>query len=90
MNLKPENPTPGYPAAAEKDVVSFQKVRDADWACMHNGINLGHIHAEVDGFHYFHPLNRAGYWPAVVLRQIAAKIDELDHGSRFHPRRIKP
>ncbi len=44
-----------------------------------NGVNLGEIVQDVDGFYKYWPKSRGGYWEAEPLRAIAALLDHLDH-----------
>lgn len=43
-----------------------------------NGVYLGDIVKEVDGFYVYYPEIRGGYWSSHMMREIADKIDELD------------
>lgn len=44
-----------------------------------NGTHLGDLLMGDDGYYEFWPeLNRAGYWPSWVLRDIANKVDALN------------
>jgi len=43
-----------------------------------NGAKIGQILREVDGFFVFYPEQRAGYWPAYMLREVSNKIYELN------------
>lgn len=44
----------------------------------HNGVFLGEIFPEVDGFYVFYPDLKGGFWEAYVLRAIADYMDELN------------
>jgi len=44
----------------------------------YNGLHIGEFERDVDGYYYYWPVQRAGSWPAVVLRAIADKLDELN------------
>lgn len=43
-----------------------------------NGIFMGELYMEVDGFYVYEPVLRGGFWEAYVLREIADKLDELN------------
>lgn len=43
-----------------------------------NSVKLGEILRDVDGYWYFWPELRGGYWAAPHMRWIADKLDELD------------
>lgn len=43
-----------------------------------NGVFLGHIHKDVDGYFYFWPDLKGGSWDGHVLRGIANKLSELN------------
>lgn len=76
MKLKPENPTPGFPANTQ--MVTYNKLRDNEYACIFKNRNVGHIHEEVDGKFYFHPLtNFMQYIPSGVMMDIARKMEAL-------------
>jgi hypothetical protein len=40
-----------------------------------NGVLLGHIVADVDGFYYFWPKLRGGHWSQELLRTIADHLE---------------
>jgi hypothetical protein len=44
-----------------------------------NTVYIGDIYMEVDGGWVFGPGTRGGFWPARLLREIVAKLDELNH-----------
>jgi len=44
----------------------------------HNGARVGTVEREVDGFFYFWPEDRAGFWAEHLLRGIADKLAELN------------
>lgn len=48
------------------------------YAVMINGVKVGEILRDYDGYWYFWPEMRCGYWMAPHMRWIADKIDELD------------
>lgn len=43
-----------------------------------NGVYLGDILTDVDGFYYYWPELRGGSWASIVMRLIADKLDELN------------
>ncbi len=43
-----------------------------------NGVKLGEILRDHDGFFYFWSELRGGFWEAYILRDIADKCDELN------------
>jgi len=44
-----------------------------------NGVPLGELLQDVDGYLYFFPeIGRGGFWPSHMLRAIADKLDELN------------
>lgn len=44
-----------------------------------NGVALGEIYMEVDGYYVFEPgRDSNGFWEAYVLRAIADKLDEMN------------
>lgn len=44
-----------------------------------NGVHLGDVVMDVDGYRYFWPdMSRGGHWGAHVLREIADLLDELN------------
>ena len=42
----------------------------------YNGVNMGTLEMDVDGYYKYWPVQRAGYWEAPPIRAIA---DLLDH-----------
>jgi hypothetical protein len=43
-----------------------------------NGVKIGTILADVDGYEKFYPENNGGYWEPFVLRAISDLVDELN------------
>lgn len=43
-----------------------------------NGIKLGEILCDVDGYYKFFPEVKSGYWDTYVLREIADHVDKLN------------
>ena len=43
-----------------------------------NGVKLGEILADVDGFYYFWPELKGGSWAAEMLKQIGELLDEMN------------
>lgn len=43
-----------------------------------NGVHMGIMYMEVDGYYVFQPHLRAGYWAAYVMRAIADTLDKLN------------
>lgn len=43
-----------------------------------NGVHVGDVTTEVDGYYVFYPILRGGYWDAWMLRDIAEYIDSLN------------
>ena len=41
-----------------------------------NGVKLGEVVMDVDGFYYFWPELRGGHWDQSVLRQISDLLEE--------------
>jgi len=44
----------------------------------HNGVHMGELLMDVDGFYKYWPVQRAGYWDAPPLRAIADLLDHLN------------
>jgi hypothetical protein len=42
----------------------------------HNGVNMGTLEIDVDGYYKYWPVQRIGYWDAPSMRALA---DLLDH-----------
>jgi len=43
-----------------------------------NGVKLGEVFSDVDGYQKFWPELRGGYWDTWVLREIADYVDSLN------------
>ena len=43
-----------------------------------NGVKIGQILREVDGFFVFYPEQHGGFWPAHMLREVSNKLYELN------------
>jgi hypothetical protein len=48
-----------------------------------NGVKLGELLQDVDGFYKFFPESRAGYWEEAVMRDIADALDALNSAWEF-------
>jgi hypothetical protein len=49
---------------------------DVDLLIFENGVTLGQLYQEVDGYYVFVPETSGGYWEAYVLREIANLLDK--------------
>lgn len=85
MKLHPQNPTPGTdnPTTPKAGVtyikVSTKPGQPSIYSCLApNGVLLGSFEQEVDGFYYFFPVLRGGFWEAYILHDIARKLDALN------------
>lgn len=62
-----------------KDLVVFTEVPAGTYSVTyHNGVSLGELYREIDGFFVFSPILRGGFWEAAPMRTIADKLDELN------------
>lgn len=43
-----------------------------------NGVLLGYLEPGDDGYYYYWPTNRPGYWASEVMREIADTLDDLN------------
>lgn len=43
-----------------------------------NGVNLGELYVEIDGYYVYWPSPRNGFWESHAMREIADKLDELN------------
>lgn len=80
MKLRPQNQTPGL---EPKEVIHYTKNEPAGqpayYTCVYgNGVVLGSIEMDVDGFYVFFPKLRGGFWDASVLHDIVRKLDALN------------
>lgn len=80
MKLNPENPTPGLDNKRAIHYTKNEPIGRTPYyaAIMPNGGMLGTIEQEVDGFYYFFPQLRGGFWDAWILHDIARKLDALN------------
>lgn len=44
----------------------------------HNGVDMGTLEMDVDGYYKYWPVQRAGYWDAPPLRAIAELLDHVN------------
>jgi hypothetical protein len=60
-------------------MITYTDVHDG-WIDMHysNGVYMGGIYQEVDGFFYWQPTNTDGFLSAHVLLEIGNKLKELN------------
>ena len=80
MKLHPANPTPGF---ERKDtMLTYTKnephKQPAHYAVFHEKKYLGVLYQEVDGFYYFLPEPRGGFWASWILKDIAFKLEALN------------
>ena len=63
-------------------MINYKKISDTKYqGVFDNGVILGDIYMEVDGFFVFWPnedVNKKGYWESWVFREIADKLDEMN------------
>lgn len=43
-----------------------------------NGVDMGVMYVEVDGYYVYQPIQRFGYWSAEVMRAVADTLDVLN------------
>lgn len=43
-----------------------------------NGVDLGNFIRDIDGFFYFDPIRKDGYWSSYSMRLVSNKLDELN------------
>jgi len=43
-----------------------------------NGVDMGELYKEIDGYYVYWPIDRKGFWSSVPMRIIADKLDELN------------
>lgn len=43
-----------------------------------NGVQIGELYQEIDGFYVFALPGRTGYWPEYLLRELADELKELN------------
>lgn len=43
-----------------------------------NGIDMGIMYIELDGYYVYHPAWRGGFWSAAVMRAVADTLDVLN------------
>ncbi len=49
------------------------------YACIYeNGNVIGHLEQEVDGYYYFWPIYKGGFWASETMADIAHKLDALN------------
>lgn len=80
MKLKPTNPTPGL---EHKDMLIYTKNephgRPAYYAVLTDQkVHIGDLDQELDGYYYFTPINRGGFWAGWILKDIAFKLEALN------------
>jgi hypothetical protein len=79
MKLHPQNPTPGIES---KPVVTYTKNephnQPAYYGCFFGSSLIGTIDQEVDGYYYFYPALRGGFWASHLLHDVAHKLDALN------------
>lgn len=44
----------------------------------YNGVSMGQFLMKEDGYYDFWPEDRAGYWPAHMLRALADELDKIN------------
>jgi hypothetical protein len=73
-------PSPAQAVDGEpKQLVTYREVDDTLHAFYENGVGLGVLYREVDGFWVYAPELHGGFWTAHVMRAIA---DELDRRNK--------
>jgi hypothetical protein len=61
------------------DMVTFTKQSENDYLVVfENGVILGHLLKEVDGYFVFYPELRGGFWESLIMRILADKMDDLN------------
>jgi hypothetical protein len=61
------------------DMVKFTKQSENDYLIVfENGICLGHLLKEVDGYFVYYPETRGGFMESWIMRIIADKMDDLN------------
>lgn len=59
--------------------MKIKKVDDHAFdAFAENGVKLGQLLREVDGYFVFYPELRGGFWPSYMLREISNKLEGLN------------
>ncbi len=57
----------------------LRKIKDFEYEVYYNnGMLLGSIYQEIDGYFVFLPILRQGYWDGPVLEQIAKYLEDLN------------
>ena len=59
--------------------MTFNKINDQKYQVIYdNGVYIGDLLVEVDGFFVYYPIQNGGAWESHVMRAIADKLDELN------------
>lgn len=57
----------------------FNKISEERYEVIYdNGVSIGELLREVDGFFVYYPIQNGGCWESHVMRPIADKMDELN------------
>jgi len=63
------------------EIIYFKKLPcDKKEVFYQNGVLLGTVYREIDGYYVFLPKYNGGYWKAFIMKAIADKIDGLNKG----------
>jgi hypothetical protein len=65
-------------------MISYTKDSIGGFSCMYNGVRLGYIYQEVDGFYYLQPAVGGGFYSASILKDMAFKLDALNEAWKLH------
>jgi len=61
-----------------KREVEFKELENLEYEVISNGIKLGVLYEEVDGYYIFQSQPTVGFWPSWVMRAISDKADQLN------------
>lgn len=60
-------------------LVTATKVSNTTYRVIYyNGVDIGDIEMDVDGYYKYWPMLRGGYWEAEPMREIAYILDQLN------------
>jgi hypothetical protein len=71
----------------KKDVITEELQGSTQVVVFCNGVVIGQMYQEVDGYYVFLPDRKDGFWEAYVLRAIADMLDEKNE--RWHKQVMK-
>jgi len=60
------------------ELIKLEKTASGWAVYYHNGVMVGDIQMDVDGYYYYWPIMKPGFWASHFMRAVADKLDELN------------